>query len=144
LKPKNLLPEKSSFEGTAALYRCGQAVFRVLGQQSEFRFMTDTAPSIFRRFLKAGSETASGAIKESKVDDNELIVPRTKIPVVTKSYVIVVGAGPAGFGAAVSAAQCGADTLLIEKCSISGGNLVSGLTVMGAEDKVDFIQSGMR
>ena len=46
----------------------------------------------------------------------------------TKHYdVIVCGGGPAGFSAAVSAARCGAKTLLIEKSGCLGGIWTTGL-----------------
>ncbi len=41
--------------------------------------------------------------------------------------VAVVGSGPAGIGAALAAARCGVRTLLIEKNSVLGGQMTSGL-----------------
>lgn len=49
------------------------------------------------------------------------------IPVVNSVDVLVVGGGPSGFGAAVSAARSGANTLLIEVSGIIGGVATSGL-----------------
>lgn len=46
----------------------------------------------------------------------------------TKEYdVIVVGSGPAGIGAAVTAGRCGARTLLIESCGRVGGISTAGM-----------------
>ncbi len=41
--------------------------------------------------------------------------------------VLVVGGGPAGFGAAVAAARNGANTMLIEQTGVLGGMATSGL-----------------
>ena len=49
------------------------------------------------------------------------------VPVVDESDVLVVGAGPAGIAAAISAARNGAKTTLIEKNGYVGGNLTAGL-----------------
>ncbi len=46
--------------------------------------------------------------------------------------VLVVGGGSAGVAAAVASAQTGARTLLIERDSFLGGDLVSGLPILGA------------
>lgn len=50
-----------------------------------------------------------------------------KTPVLGEYDVIVVGGGPAGFGAAVASARGGAKTLLIEKFGCLGGMWTSGL-----------------
>lgn len=46
-----------------------------------------------------------------------------QLPVIWEPDVLVVGAGPAGIGAAISAARSGADTLLLERYGFIGGNL---------------------
>lgn len=45
----------------------------------------------------------------------------SKYPVLDTVEVLVVGAGPAGIGAALGAARTGANTLLVENCSFFGG-----------------------
>ena len=49
-----------------------------------------------------------------------------EFPVVKKMEVVVVGGGPAGFMAALSARKNGADTLLIERDSYLGGMITGG------------------
>jgi hypothetical protein len=53
--------------------------------------------------------------------------PAREIPVRAEVDVLVCGAGPAGFGAAVAAARAGAKTLLVEQTSAVGGVATSGL-----------------
>ena len=48
-------------------------------------------------------------------------------PILKKVDVVVVGGGPAGFGAAVAAARNGAETLLIERYAFLGGMMTTGL-----------------
>ena len=49
--------------------------------------------------------------------------PSRLVPVVAEAEVIVVGAGPAGFAAALAARRAGASTILIEKATFFGGTL---------------------
>lgn len=50
-----------------------------------------------------------------------------QIKKVYQADVLVVGGGPAGFGAAIAAARNGADTILIEQTSVLGGMATVGL-----------------
>jgi monoamine oxidase len=54
-----------------------------------------------------------------------------KLAVTKRRKIIVVGGGPAGCTAALSARRNGADVLLIEKESYLGGNLTNGLGDIG-------------
>ena len=88
-----------------------------------------------RSFLKA-SAVAGGAFvawpmaaSGQGIDKNgktSLTLPKRRIPVIMEVDVVVVGGGPAGFGAAVAAARNGAQTLLIERLGGPGGNMTSG------------------
>lgn len=53
--------------------------------------------------------------------------PSRALPVSTEVDVLVCGAGPSGFGAAVAAARAGASVLLLEQTSAVGGIATSGL-----------------
>ena len=52
--------------------------------------------------------------------------PNREIPVVDEVDVLIVGGGPAGVGAALSAARLGARTLIIEQTNCLGGVATSG------------------
>lgn len=55
--------------------------------------------------------------------------PKRRIPVIASADIVVVGGGPAGVAAAVSAAREGADVLLIEKNYFLGGLWTGGLVL---------------
>ena len=50
-----------------------------------------------------------------------------EIPVIDAGDVLVVGGGPGGIAAAISAARYGARTTLVERFGYLGGNLTAGL-----------------
>jgi len=50
-----------------------------------------------------------------------ILEPARSIPVAAEVDVVVAGAGPAGFGAALAASRSGAKTLLVERNGIIGG-----------------------
>jgi len=66
-------------------------------------------------------------------------LPSLSIPVIATPDVCVVGGGAAGLGAAVGAARCGLDVLLIEKYGFCGGATVAGLsgTICGLHSSGD-------
>jgi NADPH-dependent 2,4-dienoyl-CoA reductase/sulfur reductase-like enzyme len=49
-----------------------------------------------------------------------------EIPVIDAGEVLVVGGGPGGIAAAISAARNGARTTLVERFGYLGGNLTAG------------------
>lgn len=83
-----------------------------------------------RKFLKVsaitGGALVSGGLLGGKRSaaygsSNNIKVDKVKIPVAAEADVVVVGGGPAGFGAGMLAARNGASTVLIERfCSIGG------------------------
>jgi len=58
---------------------------------------------------------------------NYFIEPSKKIPINAEIDVIVIGAGPAGFSAAVTASRQGASTLLIDQAGDVGGVATTGM-----------------
>ncbi|MBP5270640.1 MAG: FAD-dependent oxidoreductase, partial [Clostridia bacterium] len=59
-------------------------------------------------------------------EKSNVFVYSREIPVAATCEVLVVGAGPAGVSAAVSAARAGADVILCERFGVVGGMLTSG------------------
>ncbi len=60
---------------------------------------------------------------------HEIHEPARRTPVIAEPQVLVVGAGPAGLGAAIGAARAGADVLLVEKHGCLGGMLTAGSVI---------------
>ena len=97
-----------------------------------------------RKFINASALTGAGLIVgpylkgNLKVNTNEhekskgtqtnqtIDLPAKKIPVALEADVVVIGGGPAGFGAAMRAARNGLSTILIERWAIPGGAATSG------------------
>lgn len=55
------------------------------------------------------------------------VEPAQELPVFGEAQVVVVGAGPAGLGAAIGAARNGVDTILVEYFGFPGGTAIAGL-----------------
>lgn len=79
---------------------------------------------------------------ERRVDDT-IKIPQATARVVDRSDVIVVGAGPAGIAAAVSAARNGASVTLIERYPYVGG-LATGGMVLVLDDMVNGLEITVR
>jgi hypothetical protein len=60
------------------------------------------------------------------MSENSIVYQKT-VPVIAEPDVLVVGAGPAGIAAAISAARTGARTMIVERFGFVGGNLTAGL-----------------
>lgn len=59
-----------------------------------------------------------------------LTLPESRVPVVARPDVLVVGGGSAGLAASVAAARNGADTLLIERFNYVGGLATGGMIIL--------------
>ena len=66
-----------------------------------------------------------------------------KLEIVDSVDVLVIGAGPAGFGAALAAARAGANTMIIEQFNCIGGMATSGMMshFAGAQDCPMFLET---
>ena len=71
--------------------------------------------------------------------DNTIRIPERRARVVDRSDVVVVGGGPAGIAAAVSAARNGASVTLLERYPYVGG-LASGGMVLVLDDMVNGLE----
>lgn len=59
-----------------------------------------------------------------------LTLPESRAPIVARPDVLVVGGGSAGVAAAVAAARNGAETLLVERFSYTGGLATGGMIIL--------------
>ena len=55
------------------------------------------------------------------------LLPRRQVPIAYEADVVVVGAGPGGFAAALQAARMGARVVVIERFDMPGGVHTCGL-----------------
>lgn len=62
--------------------------------------------------------------------DGKVIEPAHELPVFHETDVVVVGGGPAGFAAAVSAARSGAKVALVERYGSLGGLFTNGMVLI--------------
>jgi len=60
---------------------------------------------------------------------NTITIPSRKAIVAGDTDVLVVGAGPAGLGAAIAASRCGAKVILTEQYGFVGGNATAALVI---------------
>jgi ribulose 1,5-bisphosphate synthetase/thiazole synthase len=62
--------------------------------------------------------------------DGKVMQPARPLPTVHQTDVLVVGGGPAGWAAAVSAARAGAKTTIVERYGYFGGQWTGGLVLL--------------
>lgn len=60
----------------------------------------------------------------------KVIQPERPLPVIQETDVLVVGGGPAGFAAAVSAARAGVKTMIVERYGYFGGLWTGGIVLV--------------
>ena len=98
-----------------------------ISRRSFFGASALTGAGVLAEGLLGGNKTAAAATGKS------IRIPETQIPVAAEAQVVVVGGGPAGFGAAMRAARSGADTILIERFGGPGGAVTSGYMCVTGE-----------
>ena len=75
---------------------------------------------------------ARDQIMPGKAEGLKVIEPAKEIPVLAECDVLVVGGGPAGLSAAISAKRAGADTILMERFGCFGGVITTvGIETLG-------------
>jgi hypothetical protein len=87
------------------------------------RAATPAAPAGFPNFARGEVVRTHGEL----IGDTRFREAPREIPVAGRSDVLVVGAGPAGIGAALAAARAGAKTQLIETAGCLGGVWTAGM-----------------
>lgn len=98
-----------------------------MNRRSFFSTSAFTGAGVFTEWLLGGKRVAAATT------DKSIKIPETQIPVAAEADIVVVGGGPAGFGAAMRAARSGADTLLIERFGGPGGAATSGYMCVTGE-----------
>lgn len=81
------------------------------------------APTAWPNFAKGEVLRTSGEIARG----DRFVEAQRSVPIAGRSQVLVVGAGPAGIGAALAAARAGANTQLIETAGCLGGVWTAGM-----------------
>lgn len=90
--------------------------------------------------LAAGSASGTGRLFAAEggpaarpipaAQGESVVQPRREAPVIGKTQVLVVGAGPAGVTAAIAAKRAGAKTMLVERYGQFGGLWTGGLVLL--------------
>jgi len=70
-----------------------------------------------------------GAKKPATISDGKVIQPQRELSILRKTGVLVVGGGPAGTAAALSARRLGVDVTLVERYGYLGGLATGGLVL---------------
>ena len=66
----------------------------------------------------------------AQIVNGKVIQPERGLPIYQETDVLVVGGGPAGFAAAISAARAGVKTTIIERYGYFGGQWTGGLVLL--------------
>ena len=69
-------------------------------------------------------------VRSCYLENGKVLMPAREVPTFHETDVVVVGGGPAGFAAAVSAARAGAKVALVEKDGSLGGLFTNGMVLI--------------
>lgn len=109
--------------GTAA----GVGIFAGRG----FADQTDGDPAYagFAKNIKVMGPTTQD-VPSAYIEGGKVVQPARELPVFHTADVVVVGGGPAGFGAALGAARAGAKVALVERYGSLGGLFTDGMVLI--------------
>ncbi len=82
-----------------------------------------------RRTTENGNKSNINKGKATSSNTRTIVEPEHKIPVIAKTEVLVIGGGPAGVAAAISASRTGVSTILVERYNHLGGLWTGGLVL---------------
>ncbi len=97
--------------------------------------------SAFRAAGAAVTLNALGGTGTANAAPGIVREPSRDIPVIDETDILVLGAGPAGCAAAISAGRLGANVLLVERYGYFGGMGTGGLVIL--IDNYDFAMKGL-
>ncbi|MCK4965922.1 FAD-dependent oxidoreductase, partial [bacterium] len=80
-----------------------------------------------QRVIENDNKSSDDKEKAAFSNTGTIIVPEQEIPVIAETDVLVIGGGPAGVAAALSASRANASTILVERYNHLGGLWTGGL-----------------
>jgi NADPH-dependent 2,4-dienoyl-CoA reductase/sulfur reductase-like enzyme len=89
----------------------------------------DPAYAGFARNIRV-VEPSMQDVPSARLEGGKVIQPARELPIFHTADVVVVGGGPAGFGAAVAASRAGAKVALIERYGSLGGLFTNGMVLI--------------
>lgn len=121
------------------LIRAAGATGLAAGMSSFFPTGEASGQPAVRKLATPGVRVAGADVSPAVMVDGRVIQPERELPLLHKTDVLVVGAGPAGVVAALAAKRTGADVTLVERYGHFGGQWTGGLVliVAGVHDKTN-------